>query len=227
MRSQDPALIRVEPYKELPVDRLGFVGKAPPIASMLPCDNFPAYTARKLYIHNCGHACLAYMGYLHNYEFGYEALEDAAILAFVRAALNESKAGIVAGYGVEPGWLEEHIGDLLQRFANRALGDTIFRLGRDPIRKLAPDDRLVAAARLAEKAGLRPSALSQAIAAAYCFDPADDPIAVELQRRLADEGLGRVLEQVSGIRPGEPLAILVGEQYRRLSREQNARKNVS
>ncbi len=216
MRQRDPALILVEPYKELPVDRQGFLGDIPPISGMLPCENFPAYTARKLYIHNCGHACLAYLGYLQGYTFGYEALEDAGIWDFVHRALSESKAGIVAAYGVQAAWLEEHIADLLERFKNRALGDTIFRLGRDPARKLAPTDRLVGAARLAEQAGVQPAALSQAIAAGYCFDPPDDPLAVELQTRLAARGFDDVLAEVSGIRPTEPLAALVRAHYLRL-----------
>jgi mannitol-1-phosphate 5-dehydrogenase len=215
MRQQDPALILVEPYKELPVDRQGFLGEIPAISGMLPCDNFPAYTARKLYIHNCGHACLAYQGFQQGYLFGYEALADPAIRAFVNRALAEAKAGIVAEYGVQAAWLEEHIADLLERFKNRALGDTIFRLGRDPVRKLAASDRLVGAARLAEKAGVKPESLSQAIAAAYCFDPADDPIAVDLRARLAAQGLDSVLAEVSGIRPEEPLAAQIREHYHR------------
>lgn len=216
MRQQDPALILVEPYKELPVDRAGFVGEIPTISGMLPCENFPAYTARKLYIHNCGHACLAYQGYHQGYEYGYQALADPFIQDFVNTALNEAKAGIVAEYGVEAHWLEEHITDLLGRFTNRALGDTIFRLGRDPARKLAPHDRLVGAARLAEKAGVKPDALSLGIAAGYCFDPTGDPIAVDLQRRLAEEGFNAVLAEVSGIQPGERLAAMIKAHYQDL-----------
>jgi mannitol-1-phosphate 5-dehydrogenase len=213
MRARDPSLIQVEPYRELPVDRRAFIGEIPQIKGMEPCDNFPAYTARKLYIHNCGHAVLAYLGYLRGYQYGYEALADPEIYAMLDKALSEARQGIVAGYGVESAWLEAHIHDLLRRFANRALGDTVFRLGRDPLRKLAPKDRLVGAARLAEKAGITPEALSWGIAAGYCFDPADDPIAVMLQQRLKDEGLDAVMASVSDIWPGEALATLVRECY--------------
>ena len=41
--------------------------------------------------------------------------------------------------------LEEHIDDLLLRFQNKALGDTIFRVGCDLFRKLGPQDRLAGA----------------------------------------------------------------------------------
>jgi mannitol-1-phosphate 5-dehydrogenase len=180
---------------------------------MEACDNFPAYTARKLYIHNCGHAVLAYLGYLRGHEFGYEALIDPIVRPLLEQALVEARDGIVAEYGVSDVWLDAHVRDLLQRFANRTLGDTIFRLGRDPVRKLAPKDRLVGAARLAEKAGICPDALSWGIAAAYCFQPDGDPISSVLQQRIKDEGLDAVLASVSSILPGEPLAGWVRERY--------------
>jgi mannitol-1-phosphate 5-dehydrogenase len=218
MRAQDPRLIAVEPYKELPVDRQAFIGPVPLIVGIQPSDNFPAYTARKLYIHNCGHAFLAYLGYLRNYTYGYEALEDPYIRTLFEQAMAESEAGIAGTYGVELDWLKNHRADLMRRFANRALGDTIFRLARDPMRKLAPSDRLVGAARLAEEAGIIPTGLCLGIAAAYCFDHPDDPIARELQQRLEKDGLDRVLVEVSEIHPEEPLAGLVRGHYQQLSK---------
>ncbi len=216
MRAADPSLILVEPYKELPVDRSGFVGEIPTVVGMQPSDNFPAFTARKLYIHNCGHAVLAYLGYLRGYEFGYQALTDAWVRPILEQALRESRLGIVTEYGVEDSWLQSHADELLKRFANRSLGDTIFRLGRDPLRKLDPHDRLVGAARLAEKAGIFPQALSWGIAAGYCFDPAEDPLAADLQKRIAAHGIEAALADVSGILPTEPLGALVLERYRSL-----------
>jgi mannitol-1-phosphate 5-dehydrogenase len=216
MRGQDPSFIVVEPYKELPVNRRGFVGPVPEIVGLEPCDNFGVYIARKLYIHNCGHAMLGYLGHLRGHAFGYQALEDAAIRPLFERALAESKSGIVAAYSVEAAWLEAHIADIIRRLANRALGDTVFRLARDPLRKLGPKDRLVGAARLAEKAGGTPEALSWGIAAGYCFDDANDPLAVTLQQRITAEGFDTVLADVSGIQTDEPLAALVRERYRRL-----------
>ncbi len=218
MRAQDPSLILVEPYKELPVDRTGFVGPIPQIEAVEACDNFPVYTARKLYVHNCGHAVLAYLGYLKGYVYGYEALADPEINAALHAAWQESIAGQVHHYGVEPAWLQAHAQDLHRRFANRALGDTIYRLGRDPIRKIDPTDRLVAPARLAEAAGVAPRALARAVAAALRFDPPEDPVAVALQERLSEEGIDAVLAQICHIQADEPLAALVRRSYEALKK---------
>jgi mannitol-1-phosphate 5-dehydrogenase len=232
MRAADPTLIVVEPYKELPVDRHGLVGPVPEIVGLEACDYFPAYTARKLYIHNCGHAVLAYLGHVQGHEYGYQALEDSVVRRVFDAAMGESRAGIVAAHAArhfpmlppeeaaakEAVWLDEHIADLTRRFANRALGDTVLRLGRDPARKLSPTDRLVGAARLVQQAGITPEALSWAIAAGYAFDDERDPLAMALQRRIAEEGLDAVMADVSEIDPGEPLATLVRERYYALER---------
>jgi len=216
MRALDPSLIAVEPYKELPVDRTAFIGSIPEIVGMEPCDNFGFYTARKLYLHNAGHALLGYLGYLRGHVFGYEALEDGTIRPLLEKAVTESQAGIVCEYGADAARLEIHVTDLLRRFANRPLSDTVFRLARDPLRKLRPNDRLVGAARLAEKAGVAPEGLSWGIAGGYCFDSREDPLAVKLQQRIADEGFDAVLVGVSGIEVERPLAALVRERYRRL-----------
>jgi mannitol-1-phosphate 5-dehydrogenase len=216
MRAHDCSLIIADGYKELPVNRPRFVGPLPNIVGLKPVDNFKAYIDRKLYLHNCGHAIMGYLGYLRGHTFTYEAFEDANIYSVVERAFAEAKAGLHGTHGIPEAELDEHITLLLPRLANRALPDTLIRLGRDPLRKLSPKDRLVGAARLAEKVGVSPEALSWGIAAGYLFDYAEDSLAVALQRRLADEGLDIVMADVSGIAKDEPLGRLVVDRYTRL-----------
>jgi mannitol-1-phosphate 5-dehydrogenase len=216
MRAHDCSLIIADGYKELPVNRPRFVGPLPNIVGLKPVDNFKAYIDRKLYLHNCGHAIMGYLGYLRGHTFTYEASEDADIYSVVERAFAEAKAGLHDTHGIPEAELDEYITLLLPRLANRALPDTLIRLGRDPLRKLSPKDRLVGAARLAEKAGVSPEALSWGIAAGYLFDYAEDSLAVALQRRLTNEGLDIVMADVSGIAKDEPLGRLVVDRYTRL-----------
>ena len=97
----------------------------------------------------------------------------------------------------------------MRRFANKALGDTVARVAADPLRKLRPQDRLVGAATLCVRHGIRPTALAKVIAAALRYDNASDPSAVELQAHRRAEGDSRVLESVCGILPGSELAALI------------------
>ena len=214
MRAQDPSLIIVEPYKELPVDRDGFVGEPPPIVGMIPYAPFSFFTDRKLYIHNAGHAVLGYLGYLAGYEYGYESLADDEIYFQARGAMEESALALTRKYRPAPGALMANIEDLLHRFGNRALGDTILRLGRDPVRKLAHSDRLVGAALNALAQGVTPVHLVTGIAAGLRFAHPDDPVAQQVQVQLREQGIERVLTEVCGLAADEPLTGMVIERYR-------------
>jgi mannitol-1-phosphate 5-dehydrogenase len=216
LAGEDPSLVLAEPYKRLPVDKSAFVGRVPAIVGLEPYGNFAAYVDRKLYLHNAGHAMLAYLGYKRGLTYGYEALEDPQVRPLFERALREAAQALVAEHGFTPADLEEHIADLTRRFANRALGDTIFRLGRDPIRKLAPDDRLVGAARLAEKHDIIPAGLAWGIAAGLSFADPRDPLALDVPRRLREKGISEVLVEVCAIRPDEPLGVIVADCYRRI-----------
>jgi mannitol-1-phosphate 5-dehydrogenase len=218
-RTADPALIVAEPYKVLPVDRQAFVGDIPQVVGMEPVVPFTAYVERKLYLHNAAHAMLGYLGYRRGYVYGYEALDDPWVRPLLDQALDESRRALVAEHGFDLQTLQEHVREILVRLANRVLADPISRLARDPLRKLAPGDRLVGAARLAERHGIRPQGLAWGIAAALAYDDPDDTHAVELQTRLAREGLGGILHHVCGIEEGEPLAGLVRSRYRVLREE--------
>ncbi len=68
-RAADPTLIVAEPYQLMPVDRNGFVGPIPRIVGMEPRDRFSAWVDWKLFLHNAGHAMLAYLGHRRKIEF--------------------------------------------------------------------------------------------------------------------------------------------------------------
>lgn len=210
--------VRVEGYKRLPVDGPAIIGSLPQIVGVEPVSRFDAYEARKLFTHNCGHAALGYLGWQAHIELGCDALSDPQVRPLLDAVLAETGEGLVRGFGFEATEHAEHTADLLQRFANRELGDTCFRLARDPRRKLAPSDRLVGAARLCERTGVAPTALARLIGAALRFDAPDDPSAVAMQTRFAEVGLETGMAEVTGIAADEPLGIAVLQALREASR---------
>lgn len=215
----DPTSITAEPYEVLPVDREAFVGRIPDIFGMEPVSPFTAYVERKLYIHNAGHAMLGYLGYQRGYAYGYAALTDPWIRPLLDQALQEASSALIAEHGFDGGVMAEHVQDVLTRLGNRSLADPVSRLARDPLRKLAPEDRLVGAARLAEKHGIQPEGLSWGIAAALAYDNLEDNHASELQCKLAEEGLDVVLRHVCRICPEDRLGDLVRSRYGRLKRD--------
>ena len=150
---EDILQIFAEPYNTLILNKKGFKNPIPAIEGLAPKENMKAWVDRKLFIHNLGHSTTAYIGYLYNsgFIYLYEALAVPEIFSFSRGAMLQASEILLTTY---PGEfthqdLEEHIDDLLRRFRNVALGDTIFRVGCDLKRKLGPEDRLAGAIRSA------------------------------------------------------------------------------
>ena len=217
--SDDILAVSVEAYCELPVDAAGFRGQIPCVAHMQPRDKFGAYVERKLYVHNAGHAATAYIGHVKGYDFIWEAISDSAIRAEVEGALAESKAALVARHGLDPDELQAYIDDLIRRFQNKALGDQVVRVAKDPLRKLGPQDRLIGAANLCLEYGIAPVHLAFAVAAAIEYDQPGDPTAQELQRLRQQHGFSFILTQVCQVPEDSPLEDYITEGSNRLTRE--------
>ena len=173
--ARDPLFCRAEPFNTLIVDADGFTGPVPQIPDLLAVSPIAPWVARKLYIHNFGHAAVAYLGHRAHPEatFIWEVLEDDAVAVEVESAMKTSAAALRAEY---PGVFTEqdtddHIADLLSRFRNRALGDTVYRVGRDLKRKLHRKDRVVGPLALALRHQLLTDSILDVFAAALSFGP--------------------------------------------------------
>jgi mannitol-1-phosphate 5-dehydrogenase len=212
-RAGDLLLAVVEDYDRLPVDAEAFRGAIPLVVGLQPRAPFQAHFERKLFTHNLGHAVAAYLGATAGHRFVHEAITDVRIARIVWDSMDEAGAGLIARWGFTQEEQAAHIAGLRGRFANAALRDTVARVGRDPLRKLRPDDRLVGGGLLALEYGIQPRNIAVGIAAALRFDTPGDPSASELQRRVAESGVERVLNEVCGLEAGHPLARLVLERY--------------
>ena len=180
----------------------------PPLKGL---DNFPACIEEKLYILNSGHAVCAYMGHLRGYAYIHEAMADEDINRAVVGAMLEAQRALQSKYGRTLHY-GAFINDILASFSNSALMDTIARVGRDPIRKLQADDRLVGPAKLAYRYGFEPTYLMQGCAAALRFSRPDDPQALELEKMINENGVAQTLDTVCQLRPWNPISELIRKE---------------
>lgn len=212
--ADDPLLLFAEEYNELIVDAHAFRGPLPRSPSLHPVENIRAYVDRKLFIHNLGHAATAYFGFCESPRVNYiwHALELPSVFERVRGAMRESAAALALEYpeDLTPESLDTHIEDLLRRFSNRALGDTIYRVGCDLYRKLARDDRLIGAALLAVRHGLPFGQIAGAARAAMRFRGTDEegrlfPRDAEFAANEAPKGIAGILRDACGLRADEEI----------------------
>jgi mannitol-1-phosphate 5-dehydrogenase len=189
MKDGDPLRICVEKYAFLPVDKAAFKGDIPNITGMIPLDNFEYYVKRKLFIHNLGHAAVAYLGLLKGYKYIAEAADDADILIIAKGAMRESAAALNCENAGDAANLSRHIDSLIYRFSNRQLGDTCARVAADPIRKLGNNDRIIGSLRNCEKYGLSGIYISAIAAAA----------AITLEKTYKEGGKIPALSEITGL----------------------------
>ena len=199
-KEKDPLLIAVEPYCALPADSLGFKGEIPELVGLIPFTPFDFYVKRKLFLHNMGHAICAYLGYQKGYTYVAEAIEDLQVCAVVSKAMEQVALALHKEYPQIPdAEIEANRKDLLLRFRNRALKDTIFRVAGDPKRKLRRDDRLIGAALYCLSQGIEPDCIVMGIVVAYIYQNPQDQSSVELQELIGKFGLAEALSMVSDI----------------------------
>lgn len=205
MREGNLLMVWVEPYDELPVDKAAFKGKIPKINGLVPFSPFGFYIKRKLYIHNMSHAMCAYLGWQKGYTYIYECVRDKEIREQVRAAMTEVSKALHREYGIEKKQLNAHVEDLLHRFGNDALGDTVARVARDPLRKLGSNDRLIGAALYCISQGCDPSCIVRCIAAALVYDNPSDEAAIKMRTMINESGVREFLISQCSLSEDSPL----------------------
>lgn len=193
----DPLLVTVEEFSEWIVDKTQFKGEIPNIKGMEQTDNLMAFVERKLFTLNTGHAVTAYCGKAKGYQFVKESIEDENIKAFVKAVMQESGAVLVKRYGFDPQAHAAYIEKILKRFANPYLVDDVDRVGREPLRKLSYNDRLIKPLRGTLEYVLPNDNLIRAIATALHYRNENDPQALELQQSLTENGVAATVRKYS------------------------------
>lgn len=197
--NDDPLEVTVESFSEWIVDEQQFKGEIPDISGMEKTDNLMAFVERKLFTLNTGHCITAYLGCLKGHQTIRQAIEDPEIRADVKQAMFESGEVLIRRYGFDRELHSAYIDKILSRFANPYLVDEVDRVGRQPIRKLGANDRLVKPLLGTIEYGTENQTLLKGIAAALKYKSEDDPQAIELQTSLQEHGIRHTLARYTGL----------------------------
>ena len=214
---ENPLDVAVEQYTEWDVEKAGWKGERPEIEGLGWVDNLDAYLERKLFTLNSGHAICAYLGALKGYRTIVESIADPAIGALVHQAMWESGEGLIKKFSFDPDAHHAYIERIFARFQNPFLADETTRVAREPIRKLAPTDRLMKPLMTAYGYGLNVDHLIFGAAAALHFNCPEDEQSVELMKAIEAEGVEKTLEKYTGLKPGDALFTRILDVYRALS----------
>lgn len=204
---QDPLLVYAEPYNSLILDGRAFKNPIPEVTGLAPKENMPAWVDRKSFIHNLGHAAGAYYAFAHYPEMTYmfEIMAKKDVYDFTKSVMAQAAEVLMKLYPDEftTNDLNEHIEDLILRFSNQALGDTVYRVGQDLYRKLGPEERVVGAIKMATKYNMPYDRILLALDYAFRFQARNEQGSIHPgdKRFIKDTQKGRsyILNKVCGL----------------------------
>lgn len=206
--------VTVEDFFEWAIESRPFAGSAPVIPEAHFVEDLAPYIERKLFTVNTGHATTAYHGFVRGAETLADAIDDAGVRAEVDGVLAETSDLLVAKHGFDAATHAEYVSRVIDRFSNPHLPDTPSRVGRQPLRKLSRNERLVAPAAELSDAGLTCDALVRAMGAALRFDVSDDEESVEMRRLLRELDAADFVARVTGLPADTPLFEWVAREAR-------------
>ncbi|WP_392566929.1 mannitol-1-phosphate 5-dehydrogenase [Utexia brackfieldae] len=197
--------VTVETFSEWIVDQTQFKGDIPAIKGMEPTDNLMAFVERKLFTLNTGHAITAYLGDYFGLTTIRDAILDERIRLIVRGAMGESGQVLIKRYGFDDVKHAAYIEKIISRFENPHLHDDTARVGRQPIRKLSANDRLIKPLLGTFEYHVPHQNLVIGIAAALNYRNVEDDQALELEKMISQDGITQALATVSGIEASHPV----------------------
>jgi mannitol-1-phosphate 5-dehydrogenase len=216
-QENDILQVQAEPYNTLILDKKAFKNPIPDVKGLAPKDNMKAWVDRKSHIHNFGHTTATYAGFLVDASALYLAdiLKIPSVKKFTRSAMLQSAEVLMKKYPGEftLSELTDHIDDLLGRFENRALGDTVFRVGCDLKRKLHRNDRILSPLIDGIQTKSPVNKILMTFAYGLCFRAVDEsgnmfPDDLEFSKALHEKGLSYVLCNLCGLNPSDDRKVI-------------------
>lgn len=97
--------------------------------------NFQYYIDRKLYLFNISHWAIAYYGLSKGYKYIYDAWNDIEISEKVCDILFHTCNFLIKKYPERENDINFYLKNVVNRFSNKNINDTLQRVARDPLRK--------------------------------------------------------------------------------------------
>lgn len=201
--------------RRLSVDRTNLCRPLPCLPGVRGTSQYLPRLREKLYVFNTGHALCAYLGALRRHVSVDSAVADPALRPLVVGCLLESRKALLRSHPSLGDDVHGPVAEALARYGDTELADPVARVARDPLRKLAPGDRLLGPAEQTRAVlGRVPAHFALGIAGALLYRNPADAQACRLAELLGRQGVASTLESVCGLDPAGDLAQAVAHRYR-------------
>ena len=189
-----------------------WVGKRPPEGIEL-VDDVDAYVTRKLWLVNGLHVATALKGLAAGYEFIHEAIADPTINADVGVIASNMVSILASRFPqMDARHIEETAAASLHRFSDGSIADPLIRVARNPVQKLAEQERILGPALAAVEAGLPIEPHARVLAAAFQIRGRTTIQGADALDKILQEKGWQQMMQEQGVSPDSPLMEAVEEE---------------
>jgi len=120
-------------------------------ACYIPSSDFDFEMDMKMFLHCTLHVLAAYLGINNNIEYIHEVIDDIRTRAKIIWGLNVIVDALVSKWPDKKSQIYKRAKFELESTGDKLFWDDVYRVGRDPERKLEHDDRLIGAMMLVEQ----------------------------------------------------------------------------
>ena len=211
-----PADVTAEKYYEWDSLKSGFRGELPSVQGLNIVDDLSRYLERKLFTLNGPNAVTGCFGFRKGYRTVQESLADQEIYGIVWQMMEEAGEMLAKRHGFTAEEMLEYRSFIMKRFLNPHIIDTCERVAREPIRKLAANDRIVAAMNFAHGFGIATPAYIKGIAEVLAYNNPNDAQSGEMQQLITSLGMRKALEKLSGIPADSETSAVIEAEYNKI-----------
>lgn len=210
--------VAVENFFEWDVEKRDIKAPILSVMGMSIVKNLDAFLERKLFTLNGPNAITACYGYLKGYKTINQSLNDDEIYRLVCGVMEECGRMLTLRRGFSPEEMLSYRTKVMQRFRNPYIKDSVVRVAREPIRKLSPNDRIIAPFNYANDLGLPVENYRKGIACVLSYDNPQEEQSRTMQDLIKNYGVRSALEKISGIPSESRDAKIIDVEYRCLNR---------
>lgn len=184
--------------------------------------NLSAAMAVKIWSGNVVQCTMAFAALHQGMTSSYEAACDPLSSMIAYYAADESYRAVSAEYGL-PERSEKEKKRPVGIFRSREFHDSLYRIARDPIRKLGYNERFIGPARLCIRHGILPYFICLGAAYGFLYRNPDEPQCVELEKAVREMGIEKAILWFCGLDPSKNderiIYELIRDHYRILAKD--------
>ncbi|GBU10505.1 mannitol-1-phosphate 5-dehydrogenase [Erysipelotrichaceae bacterium] len=217
--TENRTTVRVEQFYELVIEQTGIVDlELLAIPDIIFTEDVIPFIERKLFTLNAAHATTAYLGHYLDYHLIDEAIADPRIRLFITKMMEKNGEILCQKHGFDPQAHAIYIDKIITRFDNRFLADDVARVGRDLLRKIRNNERLIAPINEGLKLGINCEILYQVVAIALHYINNQELDTLIVQRLFDTRDIEPTLRYLTGLE--DTVAIeAIASAYMRIEKE--------